>query len=776
VATFDWIKGLIFGTAVLLTAIPAAAAPPAQLTSLHSIATLSNTEASKHLPVSFEATVTYFRSFNYDMFVQDGNDAIYVSATTSLRLAPGDRILVRGTTHESFRPYVDSNNITFIGHGALPKPIHASFEQLIRAETDCRVVTVRALVLSADLVPDSRSPRPTAYLRMLVDGGPVDANLDSADETTLKGLLDAQIEITGPGAGHFDNKMQETGILLHVQSMDGIKILKRPASDPWSLPTSPMDRIITGYWPVDRSQRMHVRGTITYDEPGSAFVLQDGEKSLWITTQDWSPLRIGNVADAIGFPDVENGFLTLVHSEIRESPERSPITPSLFTWRELAQGGNQGHSHSFDLVSIEGEVVAEVRQATEDEYVLESDGHLFSAVLRHSRSPNPTPLPPMQKIPLGSRIRVTGICMLAAANPFNGDVPFNILLRKIDDIAVVAQPSWMNSSRLLLFAGVLLGLVLALGIRGWYLERKNRRQIGSLAYVEQRRGRILEDINHSKPLASILERITELVSVRLNGAACWCQITNGATLGNRPAQLGSSLRTVEHTIAARTGLAHGSLYAAFDARTRPSHVEKEALGMAAELATLAIETSRLYSDLVHRSEFDLLTDVQNRFALEKTLDAQIHTTRQSAGVFGLIYIDLNEFKQVNDLYGHHAGDLYLQELTRRLKTQLRPGDTLARLGGDEFAILVPQVHNRTDVEEIAVRLQSCFDEPFKGDGFELRGSASIGIALYPEDANSAESLLRAADAAMYAIKYSRPGRGGSSRDQSHANLASGSRR
>jgi len=174
--------------------------------------------------------------------------------------------------------------------------------------------------------------------------------------------------------------------------------------------------------------------------------------------------------------------------------------------------------------------------------------------------------------------------------------------------------------------------------------------------------------------------------------------------------------------------------------------------MAAELATLAIETSRLYSDLVHRSEFDLLTDVQNRFALDKTLGAAIQAAREVAGIFGLIYIDLDEFKQVNDLYGHQVGDLHLQEVVQRMKRQLRPGDTLARLGGDEFAVVVSDVRSRSDVEEIALRLEHSFDEPFAVEEHVLRGSASVGIALYPEDAATADGLLSKADAAMYAVK------------------------
>ena len=121
----------------------------------------------------------------------------------------------------------------------------------------------------------------------------------------------------------------------------------------------------------------------------------------------------------------------------------------------------------------------------------------------------------------------------------------------------------------------------------------------------------------------------------------------------------------------------------------PHADEEKALSSAAELATLAIETRRLHADLVHRSEFDLLTDVQNRFSFERHLDRLIGEARNSAGIFGVIYIDLDDFKSVNDLYGHQVGDLYLQQVTSRMKRQLRPGDMLARLGGDEFAVLVP---------------------------------------------------------------------------------------
>ena len=125
------------------------------------------------------------------------------------------------------------------------------------------------------------------------------------------------------------------------------------------------------------------------------------------------------------------------------------------------------------------------------------------------------------------------------------------------------------------------------------------------------------------------------------------------------------------------------------------------------------------------------------------------------GVFGIVYIDLDGFKLINDRYGHHVGDVYLQEAASRMKRQLRPTEILARVGGDEFAVLVSSARNRADVQEIAHRLDRCFRRTFTAHGHVLRGSASIGIALYPEDATTRDGLLTAADAAMYVEKHIR---------------------
>lgn len=743
----------LWAAALAFAVFPASfAATPAPLNTLGALHNLTNGDASKSLPVSFPATVTYFSADRGNLFVQEGSIGIHVTGTDAASLSPGDRVLVTGVMAPGFRPYVIADSVALLGHSPLPAPVSATFDQLITGKFDSVRVTVLGVVRGANpeiLVGASRTSG--SALRVMTDGGYVDAIVNNGSAGQMASLLDAEVAITGVAGGTFDGKHELTGIKLHVPEFSDLKILKPAAASPWSLHETPIEQIMGGFHESDQSSRLRVTGVATYYEPGSALVLQNGTRSLWISTRSFAQVKIGNRAEASGFPSVNNGVLALTAADIKDSGNAGQIIPQSVTWQQLNRG-----QHVFDLVSIEGTVAVSAHETGQDVYVLSSGGEDFPAVLRFPANASPAPASEMKAVPAGSRVRVTGICVPDNSNPFRRDNHFSILLRSADDIAVVAGPPWLSARNLMLMAGLLLVVALLFGVRAWLLESRTRREIGSLAYVEQRRGRILESINSSEPLAEILEHVTELVSVRLNGAPCWCQITDGTAIGNRPAQFDStSLRIAKMPISARVGPPLGNIFAAFDARTKPARVERDALGMAAELATLAIETSRLYTDLVRRSEFDMLTDVQNRFAMERTLNAMIHNARQSASIFAVIFIDLNEFKQVNDMHGHMVGDLYLQEVAQRMKRQLRPGDTLARIGGDEFAVLVPDVRSREEAQEIAARVEACFAEPFIGDSFTLFGSASIGIALYPEDSTSAEGLLATADSAMYAAKFTR---------------------
>ena len=760
-------KRLIPVVAIILGWAAASWAAPVPLTSLREIRAMSNEQARQHQPVAFEATVSYFRRYPLSLYAQDGDSAVYIFLTKDISLSPGDRILVRGIMQPSFRPVVESNHVTVLSHSEPLKPEIASYGGLVNQKFLCRLVTVHAVIRSADL-RFSGNPIRSTYLHLLTDEGAIDATVENSDRKVLNDLLDAEVEVTGVAAVIFDSKMQQTGVLLHSTSMNDVKILKRSQVDPWSLPFTSIDDFFSKRDMSDHTPRVRIHGTITYDEPGVAFVLQDGTKSVWIDSATDEPMTIGDVANATGFPDVRDGFLKLAHGEVQDRGVRAPLAPRPESWHDLATNDNIRFGHIFDLVSIEGQVVTEAREDEQDEYILNSDGHLFSAIYRHSDKVNKTVLPSMKMVPLGSRVRVSGICLeqRIAVHP-NDPVPFDIMMRSFDDIEVVKSPSLLNVRNLMFLVGLLLVVVAVVGARGWTLEHKVRQKTAALAVkieaeaamerrlslLEQKRSRILEDINGSQPLALILDEIAKMVSTTLDDAPCWCEVADGLMIGDCPPEP-HDLRIIRVNIDSRSGPALGALFAALPPEIPPSTREIDVLSNGARLATLAIEARRLYSDLRHRSEFDLLTDIYNRFSLHKRLDALIQESGPS-GIFGLIYIDLDKFKPINDTYGHNVGDKYLQDVAMRMNKQLLGGDMLARLGGDEFAALVALQHGHADLNKIVARMKGCFDAPFVIEGHVIKGSASIGVAVYPEDGATKDALLNAADNSMYAVKNSK---------------------
>jgi len=274
-----------------------------------------------------------------------------------------------------------------------------------------------------------------------------------------------------------------------------------------------------------------------------------------------------------------------------------------------------------------------------------------------------------------------------------------------------------------------------------------------MAQLEQQRSNILELISSSEPLPDVLRAITATVSARLDGAPCWFELIGlqVETAGHERTLL-DERNVVSQNLTAHDGACIGRLVAAPSGFTPQDADVGAALRIGVRLAELAIDTRRLLSDLRHRSEHDLLTGIPNRFSMERQLEEMIIKASRELIIFGLIYVDLDLFKEINDKYGHRTGDLYLQAVTKRMKAQLRNGDMLARIGGDEFIALTPVLHSRVDAEEIVSRLEHCFDAPFEIEGNWIHGSASVGLALYPEDGVSKEDLQRHADAAMYAHK------------------------
>ena len=156
--------------------------------------------------------------------------------------------------------------------------------------------------------------------------------------------------------------------------------------------------------------------------------------------------------------------------------------------------------------------------------------------------------------------------------------------------------------------------------------------------------------------------------------------------------------------------------------------------------------------LSYLAQYDTLTGLPNRSLFRDRLEQAMARTRRGERCLALMFLDLDRFKEINDRLGHSAGDEVLVQVANRLRTQLRPTDTIARLGGDEFTIILEDLAAREEAEGIAHKILDTLTEPIRVQGREIFVTASIGVTLFPLDVDGADALIKSADIAMYQAK------------------------
>ena len=180
---------------------------------------------------------------------------------------------------------------------------------------------------------------------------------------------------------------------------------------------------------------------------------------------------------------------------------------------------------------------------------------------------------------------------------------------------------------------------------------------------------------------------------------------------------------------------------------------KERHALEDQLATVIEKGEAARHDAIH----DPLTGLPNRMLLNDRLEHGVEQAKRHSRILAVMFMDLDNFKTINDSYGHDAGDSVLQAVAERLKENTRGEDTVSRLGGDEFVFLLAEIQDEKDITVITEKIINAIQVPCHIASRDLIINPSIGIAIFPKDGTTADSLLKAADKAMYEAKRNKSG-------------------
>ena len=333
-------------------------------------------------------------------------------------------------------------------------------------------------------------------------------------------------------------------------------------------------------------------------------------------------------------------------------------------------------------------------------------------------------------------------------------------------------------------------------------EREKNEQLGQSARLEAERSLVLELTGKNEPLQNVLEALCRLVQQQLPGSvtavsifhdgklkeiagvdlpvsfvqshyllpapdglgASWAALQSGqpvySLITDDP--MWDSLRdaAVQHgflacwsqRVLSNSGHALGTVDIYFRTSRKPEVGELGVLHGAVQLAATAIDHRRLYEELSFQAQRDALTELANRRLLQERLEQAITWAARDQHLVAVLMIDLDRFKQVNDLLGHRAGDTVLRVVAQRLARCVKQSDTVARVGGDEFTVVLSSVANAEAAEEQAQKMLHEIVQTISLGDQETYVAASIGISLYPSDGQDTVTLLRNADLALYQVK------------------------
>lgn len=716
--------------------------------SIQQIRQLTPESLSRSPEVHVRGVVTYYDSVVPNLFVQDATGGIWVDlrGTSSVPPRIGEILDLHGYAASGFAPYVAKPQWIVAGSASLPKPVHLSLQEASTGSFDSAWAemegVVRSFMREAEgdvLVIDVAAP--TGSFKVRVPGYRAAFPMQ---------WVDAKVRFRGVCGATFNRRNQLVAIHVFMPGLEYAEILDPAPADPFGVANTPIASIRRFSADLSDVRRIKVVGIVTAQFLHRGLFLMDSTGGLYAESQDGTPLQPGDEAEIIGFP--ANGSYTpvLKSSTIHPTKNHYQITPRTITGKDALRGG-----YDAQLVSIAGTVHGYHERKNYFIPVLESDDNVaFEANLRLDADKEPS-------VPVGSKIVVTGVC--AVKTDENGNPSeFQIVLRAPADIKILSSPPWLTASRALLVVSGLAVLTCAVAAWVLVLRRRVRHQ------TEIIRLKLENESSLQERYRRIFERnLTGLYIANRDGSIIDCNDACAKILGfssrkdlleNRAhaEQItkdfygqGTQAQVVnaEHRFRRYNG-SWGWVLSSAQQIVPKNDVEPLIEGGLVDITDRKLAEERIQ----FLAYYDSLTGLPNRTLLQDRLSKALAGAKRHKDKVGVLFLDLDRFKNINDSLGHSYGDLLLQELATRLQTWAREQDTVARLGGDEFVIVLSSIKEAADAAVAAERVAHSLSTEFNLQGRKLNVTCSIGISISPDHGEDVETLIKHADAAMYSSK------------------------
>ena len=473
---------LIFSIAVFfsmsfLLAAPAVHAKSAKqpsaglptLTTARQAHSLTTEEAKRAYPIHLRAVVTYYDPYLSSgfaaLFVHDSTGSIFVKLPTGLigDLPAGTVVDVRGVSDPGrFAPYVIKPEIRVIGLSSLPgNPPRKSYTRLMTGAEDGQWIEADGVIHSV-----SESGH-VVMLKMAMEEGTLSVMMVREAGATYSGLVDAKVRVHANAAPLFNPYGQMTGVRLMAPGLASVEVVEPARADPFQQPAILVDNLLRWNQVNASLHRVHLRGKVTLQWPGSSLCIRDATRGICAQTAQDTRLTVGDDADVVGFAGAEGNAPALTDAVFRFAGHGAPIAAEPISAEEALLG-----KHDSELIQIDGQLIGNDLTASDTTLLLTSGGVLFSAVLPKSLAGFET-----NAWKIGSKLRVSGICSVQLEGSAVGEgvaeaKSFRVLMRSPEDVIVVQSPSWWTARHaLMLLALALTGTLVVLG---WVMVLRRR--------------------------------------------------------------------------------------------------------------------------------------------------------------------------------------------------------------------------------------------------------------------------------------------------------------